>query len=340
MRGHGHPTGINKPPRQQPLPVVDPAAVTADERADRALVQILLPMSDGSLHALGTGCIIRPDQGDPQSNGDPNGLQRIPAALVLTAKHIFDYIEKLDAPNQRHAATTPPEFRAPRPTKRSLNRAVMKAVRRVNGNPYACTIETVRFLEDPDTDLALCIIVHDEPHRRLPFDSAFTLDTETPAVGSKLLALGFDRMDTIEEKEESQDSKRLLTYRVNWNRSVRECEVTAIHDGGHGIVKGPCFEVSVPLDSGMSGGPVLDREALTVRGIVSSGVTLIGAEASGKASLLWPLAGLSLPTSSASANDVGFLELLRGGVIHDLGKLHERCEVFAEGGLRKIRKLE
>lgn len=314
--------------------------MTPDERADRALVQILLPVHDGRLHAVGTGCVVRPDLGIPKPASVPGVPQRIPAALVLTAKHIFDYIERLDEPHQRHAATTPPEFRTPLPTTRTLKNSVMKAARCFGGNTYLCSIQTVRFEEGPGPDLALCVIVHDEPYRYLPFDSYFQFDTRAPAIGEKVVALGFDRMDTRAESEASGDSKRVFTYQVNWNRSARECEVTAIHDNGHGIVKGPCFEVSVPLDSGMSGGPILNRQALTVRGVVASGMTIEGDEAPGKASLLWPLAGLALPTSSVPGDDVSLLELLRQGIIPDLGKLHERCEIIEEEGVRKLRRRE
>lgn len=314
--------------------------MTLDERVDRALVQILWGRSDGKMEPVGTGCIIRPDLGNLQSQSAPNTPQRIPAAVVLTAKHIFDYIEKGDERHQIHAATTPPEFLTPRPTNRSLSRSVMKAVRCFNGSTYICNIETVRYEEGPGHDLALCVIVNDEPNRSLPFDSYFPLDTRAPAVGTKVVALGFDRMDTDGEKEESKDSKRVLTYRVNWNRSARECEVTGIHEDGHGIVKGPCFEVSRPLDPGMSGGPILDRQALTVRGVVAAGLTLDREEAPGKASLLWPLAGLTFPASNAPGHDISFLELTRQGIVPDLGKLHERCEVMVEDGHRKLLRRE
>jgi hypothetical protein len=97
----------------------------------------------------------------------------------------------------------------------------------------------------------------------------------------------------------------------------------------------PGFLVDAPFDSGMSGGPVVDKDCV-VRGMVCADLSedvFDGAAGSGGrafASALWPLMSVtidldvrSLDGSVVVPRGSRLLEWVRSGIVDDRGAIHE-----------------
>lgn len=133
-----------------------------------------------------------------------------------------------------------------------------------------------------------------------------------------------------------------LELQCRFGSVVKKCPT------GIGIHKWPGFLVSCPLDSGMSGGPLIDLSGAvpTARGIVGGDVSETaedGTRGSGIqafASMLWP--AMLTPTQIALEAEDGTLlvpenarliDLVRHGLIDDLGRSQEHVRFEEKDGI-------
>lgn len=98
----------------------------------------------------------------------------------------------------------------------------------------------------------------------------FALDFTLPQSGDRLLALGYTRT-AIERESNADDS---ITYQIEQSLVASEGHVMQVYPNGRDLsmLPFPCFETSVRMDPGMSGGPVISGVTGGVCGVVCSGL--------------------------------------------------------------------
>jgi hypothetical protein len=134
-----------------------------------------------------------------------------------------------------------------------------------------------------------------------------TLDFDAPTTGLEVQAFGFP----MSEVEEDPDGGWLVRHQAVGARG-RVGDVYQLRRDA-GMLKFPCFEMDLPIESGMSGGPVFDASGY-LRGIVSSSVTPHLIPSYG--STLWPTLGLLDPRPDSTLTLRGLVERGLVGGIH------------------------
>jgi hypothetical protein len=150
-----------------------------------------------------------------------------------------------------------------------------------------------------NSDIAICK-VHarhgDYPHQPLTIIQP-GVTGKGAQVDSTVFAMGYPRMSDVELK---------LTHR---GEILGECEFNLHISSGKVLERfpdnfarkqvptpGPCFSFAAQIPSGMSGGPILDRERIYVHGVVSKGwETESGIDALSFGSMLQPSMHLPIP---------------------------------------------
>jgi hypothetical protein len=121
----------------------------------------------------------------------------------------------------------------------------------------------------PEFDLAVMISRWDHNGVIVPLPG-LALDCTLPLSGERLLALGYIRATIKRESNEAGS----ITYEIEQSLVASEGHVTQLYPNGRdsGMLPFPCFETSVRMDPGMSGGPVISGVTGGVCGVVCSGL--------------------------------------------------------------------
>lgn len=137
-----------------------------------------------------------------------------------------------------------------------------------------------------------------------------TLDVTPPVPGTKVQAFGFPKSEVEQEKGEWV-VKHLAAGAVGVVGEV----FPERRDSA--MLRFPCYEMSLPIVAGMSGGPVFD-ETGHLRGIICSSVEpeLVPSYAS----VLWPAMGLEEPSQPDPAPTL--LDLARAGMVRAINISH------------------
>ncbi|MFL9924902.1 trypsin-like peptidase domain-containing protein [Herbaspirillum lusitanum] len=209
---------------------------------NKGLVTIVAIDQQNRMHAIGTGFII---------------LGGGHTATCVTAAHVFSEIRKLQSSPTRHSASTLQEF-LPLPKEIELNTNKVIAfgldgarvgVARVNG-----------YMFNEQSDIAVFNITLQDLSHPSFFDTEFVLSERTPEVGDLISILSFDRMSVSTREETKPES---ASFEVQRRVILRAGRVLAYYPNGHRLCKGPCVETSIPVYSGMSGGPVFHYSDIT-----------------------------------------------------------------------------
>jgi hypothetical protein len=239
-----------------------------------------------------------------------------PTSMMLTARHLFDEMERIDGGPSRSHASIPQIFRpAPTPS-RVLRRSFMHAIREVDGAGFLRSIKEAKASDGHD--LAIAALYEDGFLRPPP---SVRIDTSIPVVGTTVWAVGWSMMEPLNVEEEGSS----IRFTFSWERSVRRGKITAVHPEGLRMYHWPCFETDMTFASGMSGGPIFDeRSPLVAIGVISSGWD----EGGSVGAMLWPLGGLAIRRMKGGVDQTStVVELIEEGVIKDLGELHKRWPV-------------
>jgi hypothetical protein len=167
-------------------------------------------------------------------------------ATAVTAAHCFEQIRKILHPNSVHHASALPEF-LPGPKELDLKQVKALYEDEDKGGVFSCSIE--QALWDPTTDLAVFTLLAPEEAPDL-FHTFGWVDDQIPNVGEQVAAIGFADMKVTHH---DPNSKRGLMQR---RLIIRIGVVEAVHPSQHYMLKAPCIETTIPVFSGMSGGPV------------------------------------------------------------------------------------
>jgi hypothetical protein len=296
------------------------------------LMRVVLPIvavgRDALWHAVGTSFVVAVP--DPKS------------AFLLTAAHNLLFVSDLSARGQRHHPTIVPDFRPQAPKWVDLDGTDVYVC--LASPPKAILAEMIRawFLQAFDVALVLVKIRDDNEQT---FTEKLTLDTSPIEEGCPVMAVGYPGMlakSTADFEKKEFLGQLQLQLQCRFGSVIKKCPT------GIGIHKWPGFLVSCPLDSGMSGGPVVDLSGAvpTARGIVGGDVSETpedGSRGSGIqafASMLWT--AMITPTQVVLEAEDGtplvpenarLLDLVRHGLVDDLGRSHEHVRFEERDGI-------
>lgn len=227
----------------------------------------------GSFHPLNNG-IVMLISFTPQRSPRPIGTAFIIGAygnnaIAITAAHNFQGVQDVQIPEKIHHPTALPEFLG-KTQVLDLDRKKVRAICSEGGNIEVSVIGWAFF--DKKSDIAIFSIIPQRNETACTyFKSAFILDDACPKIGDEVAVLGFANMKVpLEER----DKKGYEQFQISRQLILRCGKVTNIHLEGHILCRGPCIETSIPVFSGMSGGPVMvlgkGGEPIKPFGLVSS----------------------------------------------------------------------
>jgi len=329
FQAEGCPTHLEIPFSQMASDPVDPIPFAQLEQLVLPLVAVT---KDAKWHEVGTAFVI--------AALDPK------RALLLTAAHNLKAVHRLDDPPRHHFST--PDILLPRPAEwidlKSTNLYGM-----LKSSPEMVLVDMAPSWFNWGLDAAL-LLATIRPELNATFTMHFPLDSRPVTVDTPVMAVGYPGMKATSTADYEANEFRA---HVNLNLECRRGTVVALRPEGDTIHKWPGFLVSFALDSGMSGGPVIDLsgDAPVVRGIVGGDVGeeedwRPGSGAHAFVSLLWPAMITKMRATEFTfvrpdqpplvLTDATLLDLVRSGIVDDRGRAHEhaRFEDLPDGGLR------
>lgn len=258
------------------------------------------------------------------------------AALAITAAHSLAEIRRMDRPWTLHAPSTPELFLPPEPTINLKNSKICFLFRNSAETTVECELGHAEF--DTNSDLALCWIELPD-HAPGEFRDLFRIDTRPDALrgGARVGAFGYSMF--LYSPEPSQKLRLKIVLRVGTLK-----EVYLKH---HSSVLPFRLETDIPIDPGMSGGPLFALDTGVVHGLLSRDMSIQsmteGTGDVGACAPLTPIAGYKVPPNvSISTREAGLItpavgeqltiiDLIRNGVIQDVGAAHRHATVDNAG---------
>jgi hypothetical protein len=257
--------------------------------------------------------------------------------LILTAKHcIIDDIKKVDQPYGDYAhASTPDVFRIEPPKDLLIKNTDCFVLFPFQEGNKSSAIGKAVYKPEFDVALASCILP-DGVEPPVPL----AIDTNPPQVGMRGLAVGYSDMRARTVRLE--ENARAGHWEFEGQFAPRRCEVIKAEPHGSSMCRWPCFQIDVPIDSGMSGGPVVnfpDNEHAAVCGVLASDLSINPdkqTEGSGEkalASALWISVALSMwiERGNGTMEEWTLLDLIKKGIVQDFGTAHFELTATQDG---------
>ncbi|WP_202731581.1 S1 family peptidase [Achromobacter xylosoxidans] len=202
------------------------------------LLVIMATDREGNRSAVGTAFVV---------NNSDDGR----TATCMTAAHVFSEVHRLQNKPTRYNPTALAEF-LPRPALVDINPKLVRAIGVVGERVEAATIEGVTY--DEATDIALFDVKLQDSSPDGFFCGRFQISDDLPGVGELVCVLSFAGL-ALEENEDFRDEGYMGT--LSRQLMFRAGRVLAHYPTGQRLCKGPCIETSIPVFSGMSGGPLV-----------------------------------------------------------------------------------
>lgn len=200
----------------------------------RGLILLFASGPDGQPRPIGTGFIIK-------SEGR--------RAWAISAAHVLSEVRRLQSGAPRHNRTALDIFLPP-PKAVDIDRKKLWAMTRAGDEVHVLIVTGVAF--DEKTDIAfLTLAPMSAEAPSIPLQE-FSPSAEVPPVGAPICVLSFGDLAT-QDFQKDGDAWRL---EISMRPVLRAGRVIAHHYDGNRLCKGPCIETSIPVFSGMSGGPV------------------------------------------------------------------------------------
>lgn len=230
--------------------IVNAEEAPAGERLDRGLL-IVFAFHDEKVVPIGTGFII--------SSANSR-------AVAASAAHVFSEIRALQSPPSRSARSALAEFLPP-VQQVDIDRRKVRVIIPSAEQTEINFIDGLAF--DEATDIALMSLAAQDGSSSV-FPQEFLLDDQVPEVGDLVAILSYGNLALEATGPTSSDHTLHLAYRP----VLRVGKVLSVHREGTRLCRGPCIETSIPVYSGMSGGPVFHFDGgagpMRVFGVVCS----------------------------------------------------------------------
>lgn len=227
---------------------------------EKAVLPIFALAGDGRMHEIGSCFVVV--------------ILNPKLAFAFTAAHCLRHIKSsLGKDRQVSHATTPPEFRLPESPGFALSgkEEVFVAVPSPQpGFGFAATVGSatmVRAWWTEATDIGLLQIELSEADTAT-FSAALRIDTSPVRIGQPVLALG----QKLRAESETDYEKSVAVATMQFRLQRRPGKVAEVKPNGDHIFNWPGFLLDCPLDSGMSGGPIIGGASdgtIVARGVIS-----------------------------------------------------------------------
>ena len=265
-------------------------------------------------------------------------------ALVITAKHVLtggpDSIADIQNPHRRSATSMPDVFRLEeRP---SVDIKKLRAVWVGESQVDMCVVHDIQYTDH--LDIAICTVSIQEHTQGKKLINTFALDTSLPKLGSKIAFMSSSALDLNEISIDKSLERQ--TLKISKTIIVRMGVITNVFPTGHRQFKFPCFETSIPVEPGMSGGlfyyPLVDQP-IAACGVASTDFSDASAKTnflvSGQslAAMIWPVVGFSMPGSLPASDTTPrrtVLDCISAGEIPDVAETALTIENLANGDYR------
>lgn len=169
--------------------------------------------------------------------------------VILTARHVLDYVTEIQNPRKRHAASSLPEFLPKNASQPKIDKGQLTALWATSD--YMRSLEIHFAAYNAVSDIAVCLMMA-TPNPKQPFVPVSTpIDTTTPSEGDLVHIVSWSDMRQIEKS-----ANDTVEYEIHRALSIRRGTVTRVHRQGFRQYKWPCFTTSIPVEPGMSGGLV------------------------------------------------------------------------------------
>jgi hypothetical protein len=258
-----------------------------DPLFNRGLVTLIAFDEQGQPYGLGTGFVVSRDDRK---------------AVCMTAAHVITEIRNLQAPPALlHALSALPEFLPP-PRAIDLSRQKVRAIAAEGNRVEALVVEGA--IVDEAKDIAVITVALEDNDSASFFSAEFEADNAVPQNGSLVCILSYGDLAADSFVIEG-DLRR--EFRMTRRPILRVGTVVEHYPNGHRLCRGPCIETTIPVYSGMSGGPVFafgePGRPMRPIGLVCSDPDLDGPEKENRSRSGSSIAAL-LPCS-VEVNDVG-----------------------------------
>lgn len=219
-------------------------------------------------------------------------------AIILTAKHVLEGVQRFQKPNPKHALSALSEFIVQ--PKVSIKPSDLRVI--WSGQEEVSMMTVVYVFYSEHLDIACCIVIPQKIDTFSPF--SVPLDFRMPSVGNTVQMISCLGMDASETLPPSKQDGLGQVLNIKRSVNIRIGRVTGVYEGGFNQYKFPAFTTSIPAEPGMSGGFVYlpeDGDMIAACGLVSADSSSKNARQSmlldGESliSCAWPALGFSIP---------------------------------------------
>jgi trypsin-like peptidase len=221
---------------------------------EAALCTVVAKDSFGTFHAVGAGFVVKATRN---------------AAIALSAAHVLSEVQRLQRRGgQRSHATTLPEFSPPPPP---IDVALSELAIVTRSDPAIAVSQVSGLAFDEAADIGLMQLVPQPDQDSCYPLREFLLESQIPRIGQLVCVASYMDLACANDGPGA--------FRVTRRAVMRVGRVLNVFPEGQRLCRGPCFETSIPLFSGMSGGAVFyygTSGAMRVVGLVCSDPDLDG----------------------------------------------------------------
>jgi len=288
--------------------VAEPILRVLSEPEKAMVQQVVLPViatgTDGSFRPVGSCWIFTTAVRD---------------AFAFSAAHVFEEVVRSEGRHERGVASMPDIFRPLKPKPVSLAVTRLKALYR-HRIDHGLVVDIHVVYRDGLSDLAVChLAFQSDAPPDCVFERKMAIHAGPVPRGTEVAVVGYAGM---ERTRAYFDEENGLSWAEHFHQLTFEHgKCVEYHNvrGPRGPV-GPCFEINVPSQHGMSGGPILHKgydNEIVGCGVISRG-TSFGGDESTMAAALWPAYSFNINNLRGEGDQLlTLIDLARQGWIDD-----------------------
>lgn len=207
----------------------------ADPSFNRGMLTLIAFNDEGVPFALGTAFVVSCDDR---------------FAVCVTAAHVFTEVRRIQSPPQRFVPSALSEFLPP-PRAIDLSEQKIRAIA-IEGDRIEALIVDAAIIDEVRDTAVFRVALQNEDTPAF-FSKEFEADDKVPAAGDLVCVLSYGELSTFDFETDGAMQRQ---FSLGRRPVLRVGRVIASYPNGHRLCRGPCIETTVPVYSGMSGGPV------------------------------------------------------------------------------------